>query len=524
MIGRHEEASQKPFDFSPRTMNDSSDNETTARVETTAATRRALLVVDEGADADALSERLAEAGLRVETASIEEAARRAAESAPSIVVLAFGGREGEGRLGSLARRMRAEPASFALPVVFIFKEDGRTLRSAAGHVGADDYFSHETKAEELRARLGALFWRVEAGRRTAPASADQRGEIDNFIFLLDSVGADVRRGTTGSVALLEVGDEGVAVGTQRAREAQRARSIRAAHSFLKLNLRRLDAVAFYGPATLLVYLPNADASAARSTLARLCEEFNASPEAARLYAGLSTFPSQGSEVEVLVEQAEDALKRTRGPNSQARVVVYGEESPQVSPPDAERRAPLTHGLTTTASTSAASSGNSDAAREQAQAVVGESKSAHASGAQGEGGGAGVSRARASGDGRARARRLMLVVSDAARMAQVNLLLRSEGFEVRAAFDGRHALNLLRVDSPDLLVVDYELREMDGVEMLRRLAKQARAGQSPPALLLVPAGREDVRGEALAAGARALVELPYDPVELLDALRDFGRAE
>jgi DNA-binding response OmpR family regulator len=111
------------------------------------------------------------------------------------------------------------------------------------------------------------------------------------------------------------------------------------------------------------------------------------------------------------------------------------------------------------------------------------------------------------------------------MAQVNLLLRSEGFEVRAAFDGQHALNLLRVDSPDLLVVDYELREMDGVEMLRRLAKQARAGQStPPALLLVPAGREDVRGEALAAGARSLVELPYDPVELLDALRDFGRAE
>jgi DNA-binding response OmpR family regulator len=119
---------------------------------------------------------------------------------------------------------------------------------------------------------------------------------------------------------------------------------------------------------------------------------------------------------------------------------------------------------------------------------------------------------------------MLVVSDSARMAQVNLLLRSEGFEVRAAFDGQHALNLLRIDSPDILLVDYELKEMDGVEMLRRLSKQSRAGQSPPALMLVPAGREDVRGEAAAAGARAFVELPYDPVELLDALRDFGRAE
>ena len=484
-------------------MNESADKETPARVEHSDAKRLVLLVADEGADAVALKQRLASAGLEVETASIEEAARRAADAAPSVVVLAFGGREGEGRLVSLARRMRAEPASFALPVVFLFREDGRTLRSAAGHVGADDYFSQDAAAEELRARLEALFWRVEAGRRTAPASADQRGEIDNFIFLLDSVGADVRRGAVGSVALLEAEDEG------GAGETQSTRLIKAAHSFLKLNLRRLDAVAFYGPATLLVYVPNADANVARSTLARLREEFSESHAGAHLFAGLSSFPSQGLEVEVLVEQSEAALTRAREPNSQARVVVYGEEARQVSPPDSERRAASEPRAT--ASSSSASTltrtDDSDQQREQVRPSVDDSKAAHASGAS-----------------RARVRRLMLVVSDAARMAQVNLLLRSEGFEVRAAFDGQHALNLLRIDRPDLLLVDYELREMDGVEMLRRLAKQSRAGQSPPALMLVPAGREDVRGEAMAAGARSLVELPYDPVELLDALRDFGRAE
>jgi DNA-binding response OmpR family regulator len=489
-------------------MNETSDKENAAaRAGTAGATRRALLVADDGAGVEALKAGLAAAGLEVETASVEGAARRAAESPPSVVVLAFGGREGEARLVSLARRMRAEPASFALPVVFLFREDGRTLRSAAAHFGADDYFSQDAGTEELRARLESLFWRAEAGRRNAPASADQRGEIDNFIFLLDSVGADARRGAVGSVALLEVEDEVGAGESRQAREARRVSSIKAAHSFLKLNLRRLDAVAFYGPATLLVYLANADADAARPTLARLCEEFRGSNAGARLCAGLSTFPSQGSEVEALVEQAESALARARGPNSQARAVVYGEESPRLSPPDAERRASTAQSLTSAAaaSTSSASAGDHDSSREEA--TVSESKSA-----------------RAPVDGRARARRLMLVVSDASRMAQVNLLLRSEGFEVRAAFDGRHALNLLRIDRPDLLVVDYELREMDGVEMLRQLSKQSRAGQSPPALLLVPSGREDVRAEATAAGAGALVELPYDPVELLDALRDFRIAE
>ncbi|HVF44500.1 MAG TPA: response regulator [Pyrinomonadaceae bacterium] len=507
-------------------MNESTDKETAARAEDAGAKRRALLVADEGADASALRGKLAAAGLEVETAPIEEAARRVLESEPSVVVLAFGGREGEARLVSLARRMRAEPESFALPVVFHFKEDGRTLRSAAGHVGADDYFSQEAGTEELRARLEALFWRAEAGRRSAPALADQRGEIDNFIFLLDSVGADARRGATGAVALLEVGDEGAAVGTRGEREARRASAIKAAHSFLKLNLRRLDAVAFYGPATLLVYLPNAGAGAARATLARLCEEFSASQTGARLCAGLSTFPAQGSEVEVLVEQSEAALTRARESNSQASVVVYGEESPLVSPPDAERRAASATALTTAAAAASASTssttGGQDSPREHLNATLNESKAAHAAGAQG-GGDAGAARARSPAESRARARTLMLVVSDAERMAQVNLLLRSEGFEVRAAFDGQHALNLLRIDRPDVLLVDYELREMDGVEMLRRLAKQSRAG-APPALMLVPAGREDVRGEAVAAGARSLVELPYDPVELLDALRDFGRAE
>jgi CheY-like chemotaxis protein len=59
--------------------------------------------------------------------------------------------------------------------------------------------------------------------------------------------------------------------------------------------------------------------------------------------------------------------------------------------------------------------------------------------------------------------------------------------------------------------------MDGVEMLRRLAKQSGARRPPPAVLLLPGGREELRGEARAAGAHGLVELPYDPVELLETL-------
>jgi DNA-binding response OmpR family regulator len=493
-------------------MTEPDDDERPTNDDARAASRRALLVADDGASADELRGSLSAAGLEVEVAGAEEAARRAAETAPSVVLIAFGAREGEGRLITLARRLRAAPETFALPVVFLFRADERTLRSAALRVGADDYFAQSAPREETRARLESLFWRVEAGRRNAPAVAEQRDEIDNFIFLLDAVAADARLGLTGALALVETRG-----GTDSAEATER--TLRAAHGFLKLNLRRVDAAAFYGPATLLVYLPGADSTAARAALATLREEFLSATPGGRLFVGLSSFSEGGAEVEQLVEQAEAALARGREENSGGGIFVYGSE---------ETTTGATRLTASETARRAAGVDLSGRAAESSSGLFGSEAGVMKSGAQagdGRGRAPGVAASQAFGRrASGKTRRLMLVVSDAARMAQVNLLLRSEGFEVRAAFDAVHALNLLRIDRPDLLLVDYELQGLDGAEMLRRLAKQSGAGPTPPALVLVPAGREDLRREAREAGARRTVDLPYDPVELLDALRDLGEEE
>lgn len=451
------------------------------------APKRVLLVAEKDTDVEPLRVRLGAAGYAADSSEIESApSRLAGEFEPSAVLLVFGGREGEARLVALARRLRAEPSSFAMPVLFLFREDSRALRSAARHLGADDYFAQDASAEELRARLASLLWRAESGRRSVPEVADQRSEIDNFLFLLDAVGADARAGATGSLALLEAGEKFQGAGDDELRS--RSPALAAAHAFLKLNLRRLDAVAFYGPATLLVYLHGADGPSARATLSRLREEFKESQGGGELFVGISSFPAHGSEVERLVEQAEAALGDGRGENSAAPVVVYGfAEAATAAGHDAERRTQ----------------------RRKMTNVGNEPAPAAASGAPRAGG---------------RLRRVMLVVSDAERMAQLNLLMRSAPYEVRAAFDGQHALNLLRIDRPDALVVDYELPGLDGVEMLRRLAKQSRTGEVPPALLLLPSGREGLSEEALAVGARGVMATPYDAVELLERLRELCEKE
>jgi DNA-binding response OmpR family regulator len=533
----NEHAAHDPGEHAPPDANDRATHDAGRR-----EARRALLVAEDGASVEALRESLAANGFELERVSAEEGARRAAEVEPSVVLIAFGTREGEPRLVTLARRLRTEPKSFALPVVFLFRADERTLRSAALRVGADDYFSQDAPREELRARLESLFWRVEAGRRSAPAVAEQRDEIDNFIFLLDSVAADARAGLNGTLALFETraaAPFGTDADGARARDeaSERAhveagaghlpttedaqRTLAAAHGFLKLNLRRVDALAFYGPATLLAYLPGADSAAARAAIAALRAEFLSATPGGDLYAGLSSFPADAAEVEQLVEQAEAALTRAREENSTERVFVYVGEGGHA---DSEARTRRLIASETARATNAARGEAVGRLRESSPGVEGarELKAGDGRGAaSGVAVGAASSGARRAGG---KMRRLMLVVSDAARMAQVNLLLRSEGFEVRAAFDAVHALNLLRIDRPDLLLIDYELKGLDGAEMLRRLAKQSGAWPTPPALVLVPAGREDLRREVREAGARRTVDLPYDPVELLDALRAFGDAE
>ena len=90
------------------------------------------------------------------------------------------------------------------------------------------------------------------------------------------------------------------------------------------------------------------------------------------------------------------------------------------------------------------------------------------------------------------RRLLLTVSNAARMTQLNSLVRAAGYEARAAFDGQQALELLRIERPDLLLLDYELHGINGVETLRRLRQQSGGRVTLPVVMLLPQEMEGSR--------------------------------
>lgn len=510
--------------------------------------RRALIIAEMQSTSD-LSERLAAAGYETLLTTHGAAARSISLFNPDVclMILATSSASVENDSIALARRLRAEPATYALPLILLWNENEQAARNSALNIGADDYFDLNSAPAEMLARLDALFWRVEAGRRAASAVGDQRLEIDNFMLMLSSVREQMRAGAKGTLALIyAIAHEGDETFEREARD----RILAEAHGFLKLHLRRIDAVAFYGPTTLLVYLPRMEAAVAAEALAKLRNEFMLERADGQIVIGLASFPADGAEVESLIEKAEQAVSLARLGNSAAgRLVAYNAQqvtdalssvatsiahAPPPKPETPARRETVTTDAKPIATLQpAASSFNPQAARETTSAGASGAMSAAA-----KGNGAGASAADAASaaneaaaqererraQGAVMPRRLLLTVSDAARMAQLNSLIRSAGYEARAAFDGQQALDLLRIERPDLLLLDYELHGINGVEMLRRLRKQSGGRLTLPVVMLLPPNNESARLEALELGARRIIPTPYDPADLLASVRQAGSAE
>ncbi len=90
-------------------------------------------------------------------------------------------------------------------------------------------------------------------------------------------------------------------------------------------------------------------------------------------------------------------------------------------------------------------------------------------------------------------------------------LEIEGYEVRVAEDGRHGLAAAKEWSPELVVLDLMLPEMDGFRVLKELRAD---GHGVPVLILTARGEEADKVRGLKLGADDYVTKPFGLLELL----------
>src|SRR5579884_2862624 len=106
---------------------------------------------------------------------------------------------------------------------------------------------------------------------------------------------------------------------------------------------------------------------------------------------------------------------------------------------------------------------------------------------------------------------ILVVDDEPQITRVlKTTLSSRGYGIRIASDGDEAVQIMKDWSPDLVITDLRMPNMDGLQ----LCHQIRAKSSLPIIVLSVKGEENIKIQALDAGADDYVTKPFSINELL----------
>ncbi|HEY3078539.1 MAG TPA: response regulator [Chloroflexota bacterium] len=97
---------------------------------------------------------------------------------------------------------------------------------------------------------------------------------------------------------------------------------------------------------------------------------------------------------------------------------------------------------------------------------------------------------------------------------VAFALRRRGYEVAEAAAGDAALDLVRTEVPDLVVLDVMMPGMNGTEVARALGEDERTAGIPVLLLSARDQAAEIE-EGMTSGARAYMAKPFAPPELAE---------
>jgi len=110
-------------------------------------------------------------------------------------------------------------------------------------------------------------------------------------------------------------------------------------------------------------------------------------------------------------------------------------------------------------------------------------------------------------------RILFVEDDTALVELLSYTFRREGFEVDATADGEEALARAEENTPDLIILDWMIEGVSGLETCRRL-RRLPAAANVPIIMLTARAEEADRIRGLETGADDYVTKPFSPRELV----------
>jgi len=106
------------------------------------------------------------------------------------------------------------------------------------------------------------------------------------------------------------------------------------------------------------------------------------------------------------------------------------------------------------------------------------------------------------------KKILLVEDNPVNRRLAEFLLRSQGYQVRAATNAQEAFDTIKAERPDLILMDVQLPGMDGLEATRKLKAEPTTRDIPVVAVTSYAMKGD-REKALAAGCAGYITKPID---------------
>jgi DNA-binding response OmpR family regulator len=111
-----------------------------------------------------------------------------------------------------------------------------------------------------------------------------------------------------------------------------------------------------------------------------------------------------------------------------------------------------------------------------------------------------------------AMKLLLVDDDPAIRLIAKVALKRAGFAVTLANDGGEALEMVRTDRPEVILLDWMMPDMDGPEVCRRLKADSACADIPVIFLTARSQQAEITA-GLALGATGYIVKPFDALTL-----------
>src|SRR5688500_3097528 len=112
------------------------------------------------------------------------------------------------------------------------------------------------------------------------------------------------------------------------------------------------------------------------------------------------------------------------------------------------------------------------------------------------------------------KRILIIDDDPSKIVELETALRRGGYhDVFSTTDARRALPAYRQFRPDIVLIDLEMPQLDGITVIQQLLSRVPEREFLPILVTTGVVDTELRRQALEVGAKDFLPESYDPTEL-----------